>query len=58
MHIYLFMIGQEEFKGENKTGQTGMIYKDQAKSISEKLKLKSYESNYKVVLIWCGRANE
>ena len=33
-------------------GQTGMIYKDQAKSISEKIKLKSYESNYKVVLIW------
>ena len=44
----------EEFKGDNKMGQTGMIYKDQAKSISEKLKLKSYESNYKVVLIWCA----
>lgn len=44
----------EEFKGENKMGQTGMIYKDQAKSISEKIKLKSYESNYKVVLIWCA----
>lgn len=44
----------EEYKGENKMGQTGMIYKDQAKSISEKIKLKSYESNYKIVLIWCA----
>ena len=44
----------EEYKGDNKMGQTGMIYKDQAKSISEKIKLKSYESNYKIVLIWCA----
>ena len=44
----------EEYKVENKMGQTGMIYKDQAKSISEKIKLKSYESNYKIVLIWCA----
>ena len=44
----------EVLKNENKSGQRGMIYKDQAYSINEKIRLKSYESKYKVVLIWCA----
>jgi len=42
----------DSFGTENKTGQQGMIYKDQAKSISEKLQLKNYEAKYRVVIIW------
>ena len=37
---------------ENKTGQQGTIYKDEANNIHKKLSLKNYEAEYRVVLIW------
>jgi len=42
----------DSFGTENKTGQQGSIYKDEANNIHKKLSLKNYEANYRVVLIW------
>ncbi len=42
----------DTFGLENKTGQQGSIYIDEATSIQRKLSLKNYEAEYRVVLIW------
>ena len=42
----------DSFGTENKTGQQGSIYIDEAASIQRKLSLKNYEAKYRVVLIW------
>ena len=42
----------DSFGTENKTGQQGAIYKDEANNIHKKLSLKNYEAEYRVVLIW------
>ena len=42
----------DSFGAENKSGQQGAIYKDEAYSIHKKLSLKNYEAPYRVVLIW------
>ena len=42
----------DSFETENKTGQQGIIYKDEANNIHKKLSLKNYEAEYRVVLIW------
>ena len=42
----------DSFGTENKTGQQGTIYKDEANNIQKKLSLKNYEAEYRVVLIW------
>ena len=42
----------DSFGAENKSGQQGAIYKDEASSIHKKLSLKNYEAPYRVVLIW------
>jgi len=42
----------DSFGTENKTGQQGSIYIDEAASIQRKLSLKNYEAEYRVVLIW------
>ena len=42
----------DSFGAENKTGQQGTIYVDEAKNIHKKLSLKNYEAHYRVVLIW------
>ena len=42
----------DSFGTENKTGQQGTIYKDEANNIHKKLSLKNYEAEYRVVLIW------
>ena len=42
----------DSFGTENKTGQQGVIYKDEAINIHKKLSLKNYEAKYRVVLIW------
>ena len=42
----------DSFGTENKTGQQGVIYKDEAINIHKKLRLKNYEAKYRVVLIW------
>ena len=42
----------DTFGIENKTGQQGSIYIDEATSIQRKLSLKNYEAEYRVVLIW------
>jgi DNA polymerase-3 subunit delta' len=42
----------DTFSTENKTGQKGAIYKDEAISIHKKLALKNFEAPYRVVLIW------
>ena len=42
----------DSFGAENKTGQHGSIYIDEAASIQRKLSLKNYEAEYRVVLIW------
>ena len=42
----------DSFGTENKSGQQGTIYKDEASNIHKKLSLKNYESQYRVVLIW------
>lgn len=40
------------FSSENKAGNTGAIYKDEANALRKKLSLKNFESQYRVVLIW------
>jgi len=40
------------FGTENKTGEQGSIYKDEAISIHKKLALKNFEAPYRVVLVW------
>ena len=42
----------DSFGSENKSGQQGTIYKDEANNIHRKLSLKNYEADYRVVLIW------
>ena len=42
----------DSFGTENKSGQQGAIYKDEANNIHKKLSLKNYEAEYRVVLIW------
>ena len=42
----------DTFGIENKTGEKGSIYKDEAISIRKKLALKNFEASYRVVLIW------
>ena len=42
----------DSFGTENKTGQQGTMYKDEANNIHKKLSLKNYEAEYRVVLIW------
>jgi DNA polymerase-3 subunit delta' len=42
----------DSFGTENKSGQQGTIYKDEANNIHKKLSLKNYEAEYRVVLIW------
>ena len=42
----------DSFGIENKTGKQGAIYKHEADNIHKKLKLKNYEADYRVVLIW------
>ena len=42
----------DTFDVENKTGQQGSIYIDEAASIQRKLSLKNYEAQYRVVLMW------
>jgi DNA polymerase-3 subunit delta' len=42
----------DTFSIENKIGQKGTIYKDEAVSIQKKLALKSFEASYRVFLIW------
>lgn len=42
----------DSFGAENKTGQQGVIYKDEAINIHKKTSLKNYEAKYKIVLIW------
>ena len=42
----------DSFGTENKTGQQGTIYRDEASNIHKKLSLKNYEAEYRVVLIW------
>tara|TARA_B100000767_G_scaffold182985_1_gene170835 strand:- start:686 stop:1837 length:1152 start_codon:yes stop_codon:yes gene_type:complete len=42
----------DSFGTENKTGQQGKIYKDEANNIHKKLILKNFEAEYRVVLIW------
>ena len=40
------------FSSENKTGKTGYIYTQESDSLHQKLSLKHYESEYRVVIIW------
>ncbi len=40
------------FGVENKKGEKGSIYKDEAVSIHKKLALKNFEATYRVILIW------
>lgn len=42
----------DSFGTDNKTGKQGVIYKDEATVIHNKLALKSFEAKYRVVLIW------
>ena len=42
----------DSFSTENKIGQQGIIYKNEADNIRKKLSLKNYEADYRVVLIW------
>ena len=37
---------------DNKTGKKGVIYKDEADSVHKTLRLKKYESKYRVFLVW------
>ena len=49
----------DSFGTENKTGQQGTIYTDEATNIHKKLSLKNYEAEHRVVLIWMPeRMNE
>lgn len=38
--------------GENKKGEQGVVYKDEALLINQKIKLKNFESKYRVFLFW------
>ena len=40
------------FDSENKSGNTGKIYADQATRIRELVSLKNYESRYRTIIIW------
>tara|TARA_B110000459_G_scaffold175325_1_gene198634 strand:- start:1150 stop:2310 length:1161 start_codon:yes stop_codon:yes gene_type:complete len=40
------------FSSDNKTGKTGYIYTHESESLHQKLALKHYESEYRVVIIW------
>ena len=40
------------FSEENKTGKTGYIYTQESEVLHQKLSLKHYESEYRVVIIW------
>lgn len=40
------------FRNKNKSGGSGVIYKDEASLIQKKLTLKTFEALYRVVLIW------
>tara|TARA_B110000495_G_scaffold193676_1_gene199115 strand:- start:187 stop:1341 length:1155 start_codon:yes stop_codon:yes gene_type:complete len=40
------------FSSENKTGKTGYIYTQESDNLHQKLSLKHYESEYRVVIIW------
>ncbi len=40
------------FSADNKSGNTGAIYKDEANLLHKKLSLKNFESPYRIVLIW------
>ena len=42
----------DTFGVENKAGQQGSIYKDEAALIHQKLALKNFEAPYRIVLIW------
>ena len=42
----------DSFGTDNKSGQQGIIYKDEANNIHKKLILKNFEAEYRVVLIW------
>ena len=42
----------DTFGTENKTGQQGLIYKDEAALIHQKIALKNFEAPYRVVLFW------
>ena len=42
----------DTFGAENKTGEGGFIYKDEAVSLHKKLSLKNFEAVYRIVLIW------
>ena len=42
----------DSFGTENKLGQQGTIYKDEANNIHKKLSLKNYEADHRVVMIW------
>ena len=44
------------FSPENKSGNPGIIYKDEAYSLHKKLSLKNYEAPYRSVLIWMPEA--
>ena len=40
------------FSSENKSGKTGYIYTQESDNLHQKLSLKHYESEYRVVIIW------
>ena len=42
----------EVFSSDNKTGKTGYIYTHESESLHQKLALKHYESEYRVIIIW------
>lgn len=42
----------DTFGTENKTGQQGSIYKEEAAVIHQKLALKNFEALYRIVLLW------
>ena len=42
----------DSFGSENKTGQQGTIYKDEANNIHKKLSLRNYEAEFRIVMIW------
>jgi len=42
----------DSFGTENKSGQQGTIYKDEANNIHKKLSLKNYEADHRIVMIW------
>ena len=42
----------DTFGAENKTGESGLIYKDEAISLHKKLSLKNFEGAYRIILVW------